>query len=88
MDNLDINIKSFIGERLVENHRQLSKDNTFKSLIRNLSDCSFEIKNNFNAELFEKYKDIQSQIHYQELQNAYKLGIKDSINIFYKETKM
>lgn len=78
-------IDSFIDERLEENRSNIlcNKD------VRKLADKylslfdTIEISTN-NEKLTDEYKSIELNLKRIELQEAYKLGAKDSIKILYE----
>lgn len=83
MKQLQENIKTFIDERLNNNFMRLVKSKKYSEKRKNYNECIEELGKNFSEEIFEEFRDIQNQLFYQELQEAYKLGFRDSINVFF-----
>lgn len=82
MNKLQETIKIFVADRLNDNFVRLAKNKKYSEKRKYCNDCIEKLDKNFTMEEFEKYRDIQNDLFYQELQEAYKLGFKDCIDIF------
>lgn len=84
MKNLQETIKIFVCDRLEENYKSVLKDDEYSIKKKKCNTYIDELNENFNVGTFEEYRETENLLHYKELQEAYKLGFNDSINIFTK----
>ncbi len=82
MNKLQKTIKIFVADRLNDNFMRLTKNKKYLEKRKYFNDCIEKLDENFTIKEFEKYREIQNELFYQELQEAYKLGFKDCIDIF------
>lgn len=82
-NNLKANIDNFIEERIQESYENLSNIKEYNKTLKNYYDLFNKIemlvKNN---ELTEKYKEAEYDVYMLQLEEAYKIGFKDSTLIF------
>ena len=83
MNKLQETMKMFVENRLNDNFRRLSKDKKYSEKRQYCNDCIEKLSEGFSIELFERYREVQNQLFYQELQNAYVLGFNDCTNILF-----
>jgi len=84
MNNLQETVKMFVCNRLEENYKSLLKDKQYSNKKKACNTYIDELNKNFTTGTFEEYRQTENLLHYKELEEAYKLGFNDSINIFTK----
>lgn len=80
---LQATINDFIDERLEESRSKISDTKEYQEILTNsynLFDKIEAIVN--NTTLTDDYKSTESELSSMQLQEAYKIGFKDSITIF------
>lgn len=78
-------IDNFIDERLEENRNNILCNKEVRKLANEYLNLFDKIETGMNNEkLTDEYKTIELNLKRIELQEAYKLGAKDSIKILYE----
>lgn len=80
---LQEHINSFIDERLEESCYKASNTKEYKRTLNKSYSLFDEIETVVNnATLTDDYKDVESELAFLQLKEAYKIGFKDSMKIF------
>lgn len=80
---LQEHINCFIDERLEESRDKISNSHKYKKILNdsyNLFDKIEAVVD--NATLTDNYKELESELSFILLKEAYKIGFKDSMQIF------
>lgn len=85
--NLKENLQYFIEERLNESYTKLVHTKEYKEISNNHSEMFELLKNELknNTKLLEKYEELEANLYYMQLKQAYLTGFKDS-NIILNKT--
>ena len=76
------NINFFVSQRLEENYNNLKNSNEYRKILSKYAELFEEIEENLNNEkITNEYKEIEANLHTLQLEEAYKLGFKDSLKI-------
>ena len=76
----DVNF--FVSERLEENYSRLKNNNEYRKILSKYADLFEEIEQRVNNEkITNAYKELEANLHTIQLEEAYKLGFKDSLKI-------
>lgn len=76
----DVNF--FVTQRLEENYRNLNNNIEYREILSKYAETFEEIESILNNEkITNAYKEIEANIHAIQLEEAYKLGFKDSLKI-------
>lgn len=85
--NLKENLQDFIEERLNESYTNIAQTKEYKEISNNhfevFATLKDELKNYTN--LLEKYEELEADLYYMQLKQAYLTGFKDS-NIILNKT--
>lgn len=81
--NFSNNVYDFIEERINESYTILNKNKEYKQIqdkyIKSLTDIRSNLSN--NVEMLEEHASNEADLYTMQLQEAYKIGFKDSIRI-------
>ncbi len=81
-ESLESTLSIFIEERLQDNYKNILKNSLNKKIINNHYSLFNELKNTINnTNLLETYRKAEIDSYTLQLQEAYKLGFIDCINI-------
>ena len=76
-------INSFIDERLEESRCKVSDTKEYRKTLNKSYSLFDEIETVVNnATLTDDYKEVESELAFLQLKEAYKIGFKDSMKIF------
>ena len=76
------NVNFFVSERLEENYNTLKNNIEYRKILSKYVDLFEEIEQRVNNEkITNEYKEIEANLHTIQLEEAYKLGFKDSLII-------
>ncbi len=85
--NLKENLQEFIEERLNDSYEIIANTREYKEISNNhfkiFETLKCKLKNNTN--LLEKYEELEANLYYMQLKQAYLTGFKDS-NIILNKT--
>lgn len=71
------NINFFVYQRLEENYNNLKNSSEYRKIL-----CKYaELFEEINEKITNEYKEIEANLHTLQLEEAYKLGFKDSLKI-------
>ena len=70
-DYLKEDVKDFVTERLNKSYEKLMNDNEYKEKSKQCNELIHKINQDFNTNLFQKFRDENNNLQYIELQHAY-----------------
>lgn len=86
-DNLKEDVQDFITERLNQSYAQIARNKSYSKIADQHFKLFTEIENAIsNADITEKYKEIQFDMYTMQLEEAYKTGFRDSAKVFLNKT--
>ena len=82
-NTLKENLQDFITERLNQSYAQIVGNKSYSKIADQNFKLFTEIENAIqNTDITEKYKETQFDMYTMQLEEAYKIGFRDSAKVF------